>query len=96
MRLITHNMLKCNVKGVNSGYPLKVLAEEVEIGESENPFTVELMVNLLRRIDLSALKSAATDLEMDGLEGMNVDNKEEVAGDVELLQVSVYAFMCMY
>ena len=80
-------MLKCNVKGVEAGYPLKVLAEEVEISESENPFTVELMQNLLRKIDLAALKSAATDLEMmEGLEEMNVDSKEEVAGNVELLQ----------
>lgn len=30
MRLITHNMLKCSVRGVEKGYPLKITAETVE------------------------------------------------------------------
>lgn len=30
MRLITHNMLKCNIRGVENGYPLKIVAEKVE------------------------------------------------------------------
>lgn len=35
MRLITHNLLKCNVKGVESGYPLVIEPVRVEIVESE-------------------------------------------------------------
>lgn len=31
MRLITHNMLKCNIRNVENGYPLKVEASEVEV-----------------------------------------------------------------
>jgi multifunctional methyltransferase subunit TRM112 len=31
MRIITHNMLKCNVRGVESGYPLIIEPEKVEI-----------------------------------------------------------------
>jgi hypothetical protein len=30
MRLITHNMLKCNIKGVESGYPLQIEVENIE------------------------------------------------------------------
>lgn len=31
MRLITHNMLQCNIRGVVNGYPLKIEAESIEI-----------------------------------------------------------------
>ena len=31
MRLVTHNMLKCNIKGVENGYPLTILVEKMEI-----------------------------------------------------------------
>lgn len=30
MRLVTHNMLRCNVKGVESGYPLRIEAVDVQ------------------------------------------------------------------
>jgi len=30
MRLITHNMLKCSVNGVQNGYPLEIIAEKVD------------------------------------------------------------------
>ena len=35
MRIVTHNMLKCNVKGVENGYPLRIEPEKVEIIECE-------------------------------------------------------------
>lgn len=35
MRLITHNMLRCNVRGVEGGYPLKVEAEKYEVIPSD-------------------------------------------------------------
>jgi multifunctional methyltransferase subunit TRM112 len=35
MRLITHNLLKCNIKGVENGYPLIIEAEKIETQESE-------------------------------------------------------------
>lgn len=35
MRLITHNMLKSNIKGIEEGYPLKIVSESTEIIESE-------------------------------------------------------------
>jgi multifunctional methyltransferase subunit TRM112 len=86
MRLITHNMLRCNVKGVVNGYPLKISADEVEISESDNPFSLEFMQGLLRKLDLAALKSAAADLGMEGMEDLNVEDKAAVSGDIALLE----------
>jgi multifunctional methyltransferase subunit TRM112 len=31
MRLITHNMLKCNIRGIENGYPLIIESEKNEI-----------------------------------------------------------------
>ena len=31
MRLVTHNLLKCNIKGVENGYPLTIVVEKMEI-----------------------------------------------------------------
>jgi multifunctional methyltransferase subunit TRM112 len=31
MKLLTHNMLQCHIKGVQNGYPLKIEAEKVEV-----------------------------------------------------------------
>jgi multifunctional methyltransferase subunit TRM112 len=35
MKLLTHNFLACNVKGVKNGYPLKIEATQVEVREAE-------------------------------------------------------------
>lgn len=35
MRIITHNMLKCNVRGVENGYPLIIEAEKTEVVECD-------------------------------------------------------------
>ena len=64
MRIVAHNMLKCNVKGVNNGYPLKIVAESIENVESDQTFDPEVMKTLLGRLDTKGLVSAANDLEM--------------------------------
>lgn len=37
MRLITHNLLRCNIRGLSEdqGYPLKIEGEKVEVIEAE-------------------------------------------------------------
>lgn len=35
MRLITHNLLECNIRGVTKGFPLRIEATEREILVSE-------------------------------------------------------------
>ena len=62
MRLISHNILKCNVKGVENGYPLKLNCENMEDLASETPDLSAFTVILTNKLNLSAVKSAATDL----------------------------------
>jgi hypothetical protein len=35
MKLLTHNFLACNVKGVKNGFPFKIEATEVETREAD-------------------------------------------------------------
>jgi hypothetical protein len=43
MKLLTHNMLACHIKGVKNNYPFKIEAKKVEEREAEfNPGTVNL------------------------------------------------------
>jgi len=35
MKLLTHNMLACHIKGVKSGYPFKIEAVQVEEREAD-------------------------------------------------------------
>jgi len=54
MRLITHNMLQCHVKGCNKdNFPLKL--EEIEIEELEAEFNANFIKSMLNRLDWKAL-----------------------------------------
>jgi multifunctional methyltransferase subunit TRM112 len=65
MRLVIHNMLKCNIKGVENGYPLKI--ESTQMEEIENEFDVEVVQKTLSKIDWNALRSAASDMGLSDL-----------------------------
>lgn len=69
MRLITHNMLQCNAKGVTNGYPLKIECGNMEVIESE--FSADVTRAMLAKIDWECLKSAATDLSLPLFDGMD-------------------------
>ena len=62
MRLVTHNMLRCNAKGVENGYPLLIEATGVAVVESE--FDAAAVSSLLGKLNFGALKSAAENLSM--------------------------------
>lgn len=86
MRLITHNMLKCNVRGVEKGYPLKIEALETVIIEAE--FDAEMLGGLLGgKVDWAALKKAALDLDIPDLEGMDEVTPEVLADEVALKKI---------
>ncbi|XP_064650271.1 multifunctional methyltransferase subunit TRM112-like protein [Lineus longissimus] len=58
MKLITHNMLTSNIiKGVTKGYPLKIVAKEIDVKEEE--FNSEAIARLIPRIEWQALYQAA-------------------------------------
>ncbi|DBA91413.1 hypothetical protein WJX79_007534 [Trebouxia sp. C0005] len=65
MKLLTHNMLACNIKGVTNGYPFKIDATKVE--EVDTDFDPDFLRNIWPRIEWKALKEAAESLGMTGL-----------------------------
>jgi multifunctional methyltransferase subunit TRM112 len=89
MRLITHNMLKCNVKGVENGYPLVIQAEEVTEVEADNPFDLDFMRGLLKKINMKGLRSAIRDLQLDSIDELSSGTDGDV--DLEALLTNVSA-----
>jgi len=66
MKLLTHNMLMCNKKGVKQGYPLRILATKVELKEAE--FNPEFIRHVFPKLEYRALLMAAESLgAADGL-----------------------------
>lgn len=66
MRLITHNLLTCNKKGVETGFPLRIEPEQVEVVESE--FNAEFVRKMLAKLDWAAFLAGAEALKVaDGL-----------------------------
>lgn len=58
MKLITHNMLQCNVKGcTTNNFPLDIKANEVAKEETE--FRPDFIRHMLPKLDWKALVSAA-------------------------------------
>jgi hypothetical protein len=54
MRLLSHNLLMCNVKNCNkNNYPLKIVVDKSQIIEKE--FNKEFVLRLIPKIDWSAL-----------------------------------------
>lgn len=53
VRLLTHNLLCSNVKGVKNPYPLRIRADEVEIGDAE--YDEQMTLRMIPKIDYAAL-----------------------------------------
>lgn len=83
MRLITHNMLMCNKKGVANGFPLRIEAEEVEVVASD--FHVEFVRKMLGKIDWAAFLAGAKALNV--AEGIPEEIDTETADEEVLRKV---------
>ncbi|XP_050223067.1 multifunctional methyltransferase subunit TRM112 homolog A-like [Mercurialis annua] len=57
MRLLTHNMLSSNIKGVANGFPLRIEAETVI--KKEVDFNPDFLKNMFAKIEWKALVDAA-------------------------------------
>lgn len=79
MKLLTHNLLQCPLSGT---YPLKIVPTQVERTESE--FRVDVMVNMLPKLEWSVLCEAARDV---GFEGLPQVVPEDAAENEEFLQL---------
>jgi hypothetical protein len=57
MKLLTHNFLACNVKGVKNGYPLIIEAEKIEVREFDmDPGLISHPLDLLGAFVLLAVE----------------------------------------
>ncbi|KAK4493188.1 hypothetical protein RD792_017951 [Penstemon davidsonii] len=57
MRLLTHNMLSSNIKGVTNGFPLLIEAEKVV--EKAVDFNEDFLKNMFAKIEWKALVDAS-------------------------------------
>ncbi|EEF31889.1 multifunctional methyltransferase subunit TRM112 homolog A [Ricinus communis] len=57
MRLLTHNMLSSNIKGVANGFPLRIEVQKVI--EKEVDFNPDFLKNMFSKIEWKALVDAA-------------------------------------
>ncbi|KAL5551553.1 hypothetical protein UlMin_001729 [Ulmus minor] len=57
MRLITHNMLSSNIKGVTNGFPLRIEVEKVV--EKPVEFNADFLKNMFSKIDWKAFVDAS-------------------------------------
>lgn len=60
MKLITHNMLSCPIKGVKNGFPFRIEVGEVATREAD--FDPTFLRHILPRIEYGALRAAAASL----------------------------------
>lgn len=79
MRVLTHNMLMCNVKGcVSNNYPLKIHATQVE--KVDTVCVPQFVVNVLPKLDWPALVKGATDVRLHVLSYLNRLLKTHLVG----------------
>ncbi|KAE9445739.1 hypothetical protein RHMOL_Rhmol06G0102200 [Rhododendron molle] len=57
MRLLTHNMLSSNIKGVTNGFPLQI--EAVKVVEKQVDFNPDFLKNMFSKVDWTALAAAS-------------------------------------
>lgn len=60
MRLLTHNMLACNIKGVTNGFPFKI--EAVTVEEREAEFNPDFLRHIVSKLQWGALLEGAAAL----------------------------------
>eukprot|EP00300_Choanocystis_sp_HF-7_P039992 c6372_g1_i1.p1 GENE.c6372_g1_i1~~c6372_g1_i1.p1 ORF type:complete len:126 (+),score=20.96 c6372_g1_i1:41-418(+) len=68
MRLLTHNMLMCNMKAcktAGTNFPLRIQADDVQ--QIEKEFSAEFLRRMIPRLDWPAIVGAAADLNFEGI-----------------------------
>ncbi|QDZ18738.1 Trm112p domain-containing protein [Chloropicon primus] len=89
MKLLTHNMLECHIKGVTNKYPFKVEAEEMENCECE--FNPDFLRRMYPKLDWKALKETADELKIEGLP--ESVSEEMLKGDESFLRAFHHALL---
>eukprot|EP01088_Endostelium_zonatum_P018924 TRINITY_DN6278_c0_g1_i1.p1 TRINITY_DN6278_c0_g1~~TRINITY_DN6278_c0_g1_i1.p1 ORF type:complete len:134 (+),score=16.54 TRINITY_DN6278_c0_g1_i1:30-404(+) len=92
MRLLTHNMLQCNVKGcegTNKNFPLTIVPGEVK--REETDFNPEFIVHLINKVEWTALHTAAKAVGLDIPASLPADyeNNEEFLKNVHIVLLDI-------
>ncbi|CAG9460865.1 unnamed protein product [Pedinophyceae sp. YPF-701] len=88
MKLLLHNLLECNIKGVENGYPLKIEARKVEVKEAD--FQADFLKRMLQRLDWSALVQGAKAM---GVPDLPEQYRPEMADDEAFLRALHHALL---
>ncbi|CAB4427555.1 unnamed protein product [Rhizophagus irregularis] len=76
MRLVTHNMLQCHVKGCNSNnFPLQLSDVEIEIQETD--FNPKFLRNMLSKLEWNALVKTALEINITTLPNVLPNDLDE-------------------
>ncbi|KAL0911970.1 hypothetical protein M5K25_017910 [Dendrobium thyrsiflorum] len=84
MRLLTHNMLACNIKGVTNGYPLRLEAEKWV--EKEVNFNADFLRSVFPKIEWPALVGAVRALGCHDLLPQDAPNPSALDSDDDFLR----------
>eukprot|EP00892_Ulva_mutabilis_P009861 jgi/Ulvmu1/7247/UM035_0034.1 len=70
MKLLMHNFLACNIKGVKNGYPLEIEATKVEMRDAD--FDPDFIRKIMERVNYTVLRKAVSQM------GLAVNLPEEL------------------
>ncbi|KAK2080565.1 hypothetical protein QBZ16_000419 [Prototheca wickerhamii] len=88
MKLLTHNMLACPIKGVKEGYPFAIEATEVATKEVE--YDPDFLRHIFPRVEYDALRAASESL---GFAELPAAVPEGALEDDEFLQAFHHALL---
>ncbi|KAK9818325.1 hypothetical protein WJX72_010604 [[Myrmecia] bisecta] len=88
MKLLTHNMLSCHIKGVTNGFPFKI--EATEVSETEADYDPDFLRHIFPRLQWPALKEGAESL---GVTGLPDEVTEELLQDEDFLKAFHHALL---
>jgi len=88
MRLLAHNMLACNVKGVVNGFPLTIEPRRIECVEV--PFNAAFLIHMLPKMEWRAFVDAAKAI---GIDDLPQDIPDDAKDDEEFLKKFHHALL---
>ncbi|KAL3694775.1 hypothetical protein R1sor_008426 [Riccia sorocarpa] len=65
MRLLTHNMLSCNIKGVTKGFPLSIEVQKLDTKETD--FNPDFLRNIIPKLEWKAFHDAAVSVGLNDI-----------------------------
>eukprot|EP00877_Chromochloris_zofingiensis_P012423 jgi/Chrzof1/7434/Cz02g23160.t1 len=89
MKLLTHNMLSCHIKGVQNGFPFKIQASKIE--EREADYDPDFLRHIFPKIEWKAFLEGARALHC--ADGLPEEVTDEMLQDDGFLQAFHHALL---